>query len=111
MKVLYWIGRWIKSRNITSHAVAGVITTVALAYVSDEQVRSFVVTLLTNHPTVLAGITWAFILWLKYSSAHSAVGILQQVPAATAEVIHTDPELVKETAQQMTVGIEKTEGK
>ena len=62
---------WLKSKNVTSHTVAGVVTAACLAYVGDQQVRDFVNGLFEHHPKILGVITASVALWLKYS--HSSV--------------------------------------
>ena|SRR3569833_147130 len=81
-----WVVKWLRSRNITSHTVAGVITLIAFTYISDTEVRSYVTELLQNHPKIIAFITWVFVMWLKYSNAHSPIGTLEEVPKAEAKL-------------------------
>jgi hypothetical protein len=85
-KLIAKIVAWFRSRNITSHAVAGLATMAAGAYAADPDVRAIVLSLLQTHPKIVAGIGTACVLWMKYSSAHSAIGVLQQVPEAKAEL-------------------------
>src|SRR3569833_3901306 len=81
-----WVVKWLRSRNITSHTVAGVITLIAFTYISDTEVRSYVTELLQNHPKIIAFITWVFVMWLKYSNAHYPIGPLEEVPKAEAKL-------------------------
>jgi hypothetical protein len=57
------------------------------AYISDDQVRTYVFKLFVNHPNMLAVLGGLCVMWLKYSPAHSPIGILQEVPAARATLV------------------------
>jgi len=84
------IRKWIKSRNITSHAVAGVTTIIATTFMTDPTLRGYVLSTLVNHPKLISALGAACVMWLKYSPAHSPIGILQEVPAAKAALIKQD---------------------
>lgn len=94
--------KWFKTHNITSHVVAGFVTAVAIAYASDDQVRNLFIGLFSSHPKVLATIGTIFALWLKYSSGHSATGILQEAPKAQEEVQQSQQQQPTEPVHQVT---------
>ena len=77
---------WLKSKNITSHTVFGVITVMASAVVLDEQIRTFVLGLFAAHPKIGTAIIAIAGIILKYSTGMSAAGVLKAAPAAQAKL-------------------------
>ena len=77
---------WIKSKNITAHSVAVLAIAAATAITTDEQVRSFVMGVFQAHPKILAGITSAAVIILKYSRSSSSAGAV-----AVAQSIQASP--------------------
>jgi hypothetical protein len=75
------IAKWLKSRNITSHTIAGVVASAFALYSSDQQFRDFVIASLQQHPKILAGIATAAGIYFKYSGAHSPSGVIQEAVA------------------------------
>lgn len=69
---------WLKSRNISSHTIVVFIIGCATVYTADQQVRDFVISMFKSHPTIPADILALCGIILKYSTAHSSAGILEQ---------------------------------
>jgi len=80
------IAAWFKGKNITAHSVAALAIAFATAYTSDQQFRDFVISMFQTHPKILADITLAVGIILKYSHSSSAAGTV-----ATAQVIAASP--------------------
>lgn len=65
---------WFKSKNITAHSIALAAVAIATLYTTDEQFRDFVISAFQNHPKILANITLAVGIILKYSHSSSDAG-------------------------------------
>ncbi len=97
------LAAWFKSKNWTAHTVAVAAIGVATAITTDETVRSFLVGVFQLHPKIVAGITGAAVLVLKYSHSSSPAGTVANAesvlaapnpPTATAiQAAQTDPTL------------------
>lgn len=71
---------WLKSKNITSHSVAGAVVAFAVAYNSSEQFRKVIGDIFVGYPVVITklGIAVTDIvaiaaLWAKYSHSSAPV--------------------------------------
>jgi hypothetical protein len=65
---------WLKSKNITSHVIAGLITTLSTGFAFDPTFRGAVGMLFVNYPRTLASLGAVLTIWLKYSHSSSEVG-------------------------------------
>jgi len=65
---------WLKSKNITAHSIAVAAVALATLYTTDEQFRDFVISAFQNHPKIMADITFAVGIILKYSHSSSDAG-------------------------------------
>jgi hypothetical protein len=80
------ITSWVRSKNITSHSVAVAAVAFATLYTTDDQFRNFVIAAFQNHPKILADITLAAGIILKYMHSSSPAGTV-----ASAQVIEAAP--------------------
>ena len=79
------IRAWFLSKNITSHSIAVAAVAFATLYTTDDQFRNFVIALFQNHPKILADISLAAGVILKYmhsSSPAGTVGAAQAIQAS-----------------------------
>ena len=65
---------WFRSKNVTSHSIAVAAVAIATLYSTDDQFRNFVIALFQNHPKILADITLAVGIILKYMHSSSPAG-------------------------------------
>lgn len=72
------IKAWLKSRNVTSHTIAGFAAGAFALYTSDQQFRDFVLSNFEHHPKILAGIATVAGIYFKYSGAHSPAGVIEE---------------------------------
>lgn len=86
---------WFRSKNITAHSVAVLAIGAATLYTTDEQFRDFVISAFQNHPKILADITFAVGIILKYSHSSSNAGTV-----ANAITIQSSPNPPTATAVQ-----------
>jgi len=77
---------WFRSKNITAHSIAVAAVALATLYTTDEQFRDFVISSFQNHPKILADLTFAVGIILKYSHSSSDAGTV-----ATAEKVMASP--------------------
>lgn len=77
---------WLKSKNLTAHSIAVAAVALATLYTTDQQFRDFVISSFQNHPKILADITFAVGIILKYSHSSSDAGTV-----ATAEKVMAAP--------------------
>ena len=87
------IKAWFRSKNITSHSVAVAAVAFATLYTTDDQFRNFVIALFQNHPKILADISLAAGVILKYMHSSSPAGT---VGAAQAIQASNNPQTQKE---------------
>jgi len=73
---------WIKSKNITSHAIAGVIVTVCTILATDTEVRDFFIKNFQTHPKIVATIFSIAAIVLKYSHSSSPADLQTRAAAA-----------------------------
>ena len=73
---------WLKSKNITSHAIAAFLIAAAGLITEDQQVRSFLVSIFSAHPKLAAEIIAVASIILKYSSSSSPAGAVVAGKAA-----------------------------
>ncbi len=78
------IKSWLRSRNISSHAIAAVIVSAATLYTTDQQVRDFTIQLFRAHPTIPADMLALAGIIMKYSSAHSPAGVVAEARTVLA---------------------------
>jgi hypothetical protein len=79
------IAAWFRSKNVTSHSIAVAAVAFATLYTTDDQFRNFVIALFQNHPKILADISLAAGVILKYmhsSSPAGTVGAAQVIQAS-----------------------------
>lgn len=84
---------WLRSKNITSHAIVATVVLVASAVTTDQQVRDFLIGLLQAHPKLATGIFSLAAIILKYSHSSSAAG-----KVAAAENVLASPNPPTEAA-------------
>lgn len=58
---------WLKSKNINSHVIVGVIVTFSTLFVSDQDVRDFVSNLFHLHPKIYTMVVALAAIIFKYS--------------------------------------------
>jgi hypothetical protein len=90
---------WLKGKNVTSHTVAVVAIGAATLITTDQQVRNFLISILSAHPKALADISLLAAIILKYSHSSSPAGTVATAgqllasPAAPTieEVVAAEP--------------------
>lgn|SRR5208283_1745283 len=75
---------WLKSKNITAHAIAAALITAATIIATDSQVQDFLANLLKAHPAIAAQIVALAVIIAKYNHSSSAAGTLARARAITA---------------------------
>lgn len=78
---------WLRSKNITTHAVAGFLVVIATIITTDPQVQQLLIALLKAHPAIVADVVLVAGIIAKYSLSSSPAGTL-----ATARDIKASPD-------------------
>lgn len=73
------IAEWFRSHNLSSHAFAALAIGLAGVITEDEQVRSFLVGALVNHPKIASEVILAASIVVKYSRSTSPAGAVTNV--------------------------------
>ncbi len=77
---------WLKSKNISSHAIAATAVGIATLIMTDQQVRNFILKIFANHPDIGSAVVLIAGTILKYSNPSSPAGSV-----AAAQVIASSP--------------------
>lgn len=73
---------WFKSKNVSSHAVLALAVALAGLITSDQQVQSFIVSALQNHPALASDIILLATILAKFSHSTKQTAAKQPVDGA-----------------------------
>lgn len=68
---------WLKSKNITSHAVVAGIVVLATALTTDTQVRDFFIEQFQSHPKIVAFVISLAGIIFKYSTSRTSEAVVK----------------------------------
>lgn len=93
------IAAWLRSKNISAHSIAALLTTLAFIVVSDGEVRDFILKLFATHPKIGTTIIAVAGIVFKYSHSSSPAGavahakeiMMSDKKPTTEQVLAADP--------------------